>query len=547
MAWRKLPMMGAAVVLWVSCLPDGAPPPPSQTTGRHCASSADCAGDEHCARTTCGDPSCVEYVCVRGGAEGDACQGDSDCDKDIFVGNLGCPSGGACLDGRCEPACQHDSDCRSGVCVKYAGTADCGTCATSGHCDPLSGSGCAAGQDCQLVPTKEGSVATTCDGNAPSGAGAPAPTLEVLTLFTAYGTSPSNGDYGADSYPLCRLDHPSCASGTTCLPLDAPLGPIDGVEYGACRTLCDPWDPAACDPTREIFCMIDTQPGKAPVSLCAPFASACDDVGCTHWGPAGASCDIAAVATETRPVNTWCANGCATSSDCPSWEKCLGGSCVAGWPCNPLGHGADCGAPSQRCAVASDGSGGGTPSCRAAGSIGWPGRCAADADCVAGQACTHYGDPSAGVCEPYCNTVPAAIGDASGSCNSGECVAVSPAVAVPVPSLAPPFQTIGLGTCRVPCDPVDPAKSCPATFTCVAYVDSGGATHSDCVEPTGSGTGPGACATSPLQCAPGMACQSGSCVKWCYVGVQSTCNARMNCVPLQPAVVLGGTHYGTCQ
>jgi hypothetical protein len=460
-----------------------------------------------------------------------------------------------CDRGICTQACSTDHDCPSAMCIPRDG------CVVPATCDPITNAGCPDGERCSLWVLGPGEWATECNGlpstTYPDGGGARIPAqLHVSDVY--------QGEFGSggssEGEILCRLDHPSCAqapAGTKCLPLDGPtLGPIHGVTYGTCRMPCDPGqvtptkDPCSSYDVNDA-CMWETNAGRAPVATCLPisYLPCSDNMGgslndCIANLPVSAACASA---------YSSCAPSCATDADCPPTGTCKGGTCApTPIACDPFRVSTSC-AAGQTCVVQPDGKGGGTVACARSGGGTWPATCSVAQDCAAGGECVHYGDPAHGVCEPWCNLAGNVLGtpmpDYPQCSGATTCVSVTPATTIDLPTLGVGGTALVLGTCAVPCDPVDPSKACPSSLTCVPFVDADGKPQTDCIAPTGMGTGPNACTSSPLACAPGYTCRASdnACVKWCYVGVASSCPAGQSCVASSPPVTVSAVAYGTCQ
>ena len=480
-------------------------------------------------------PACLVLLVLLvavacGGANGGANGPNPECSNDYQCSGASLSFCSPLTD-LCTLPCQADSDCAAPhVCWQNG-------CVIEQTCDPLTNEGCPEGRTCRIVPGVMPPNATTVCGVGGS--------VGYLTVgaFYSSGTTP-------DTEPLCRIDHPMCPPGLACLPLDVPLGPVNGVSYSTCRVPCT-LGVTQC-PSGYV-CMVETNAGRPAIASCGLAATDCLGGGVTPFGP---------VCFTPYPDVCW--PSCSGNGDCPAGATCQAGQCVTiPLPCDPFQASKTCGA-GRTCVVHADGMGGGSLSCAPSAGATWPAACAADTDCAAGSACTHYGDPTHGICELVCNVGaswdPAdavscfpevcASGNPSVICNPHVCVSDDPAVTITVPHpLSIAVSTYGMGACRMMCDPVDPGNACLSSMTCLAFNDPSGALQTDCVAPTAMGMGAGACASSPLACAPGYTCRASdkACVKWCYVGVASSCPTGQTCAAASPAVAIRAVTYGTCQ
>lgn len=172
-----------------------------------------------------------------------------------------------------------------------------------------------------------------------------------------------------------------------------------------------------------------------------------------------------------------------------------------------------------------------------AGTAAYPAACATSnpSACAPGFGCVSYGDPEHGLCEGFCMSSGLSVCPGTQVCTSTIDIPQSPA-------------GIELGRCTTACDLANPSMTCPKAMTCVEFEDVNGTPTTDCIPPTGSGTGAGGCTSGPLACAPGYSCRAsdGACVPWCYVGQPASCTTG-SCVAATPALVVARIAYGTCE
>ncbi|HVY48919.1 MAG TPA: hypothetical protein VHB21_23680 [Minicystis sp.] len=446
--------------------------------------------------------------------------------------------------GLCKRRCASDADC-GGV---GQGLCDDGVCAMP--CDPMTNAGCAAA--CVFFP--HGSdTSTDCVAEDPYGCGPGQvgvneayASIEYLEDFASLGSLPK-------CEVLCRLDHPEdCAadpfaSVSACAPLDTGvLRDASGQRYGTCRGTCST---TGCVGTS--LCVDDVQPGKPASSTCL---SNCDFAGdsCCDPNPEYTTYPDDVLATCLAPYWTDCVPSCAADADCPAGQVCVppdrlppglcpGRQCVATcmlppWSCAPFWTTSGCDGD-QTCAMVPAAAGGWQFSCVPQGTSVYPEPCDVSAGgCAPGYVCVSYGTPTEGVCEARCAT--------TDGCATGQTCGETPG------EISYGDETIrDEGTCKRPCDPVDPASTCLSGMTCVEFGDADGIAEADCAFATGNGTGPGDCAGDPLACAPGYTCRpsDGACLAWCYAGQSSSCPMGTTCVVDAPPVVVQGVGYGTCQ
>jgi hypothetical protein len=168
-------------------------------------------------------------LCTAGGTRkpGEACERNEDCVPGAQCFEFGCA--GATKPKACLQFCRSDAECGAGRCSVGVPCMDRMTDfrVCSRACDPTGAAttGCAAGLSCFLFP---GEI-PDCDCRAPSRTGSDGqsckdsrecqPGLLCVTMSGA-GTC----------RPLCRLDDPKCAAGTTCTRLVNP----NFKSYGGC-------------------------------------------------------------------------------------------------------------------------------------------------------------------------------------------------------------------------------------------------------------------------------------------------------------------------
>jgi hypothetical protein len=447
--------------------------PPGRTgVGGACTRPQDCAaglfcvddgvGNQSC-RTLCntGDAgACGAEVCTALGGEVGVCIGacESECnanatrctaqgvqvcgqgDDDLCLEWLGatpCAAGQGCNDltGACEAACRADADCADAIVPMVC---QGGACRVSSQCDPATGMGCQAPDQCFLASDSGGGVClTTCDSVAPD-----CPAGEACVQFgnAAYCLTPGNVPVGG----ACSRAT-DCVAGATCLD--------DGAGSGLCFTLCNFQAPGAvcaagticqdlgidgrlgvCAATCQDECLAGSSVCSADgtgIQTCGEFdddacldlgpATACTDetrcnpntVACEYYCDVDAHCpvgfgvpyqcvDNACVARECRVGNNACAPGVAGTICIPADpQDPTAGLCLS--TCEPLVAG-DCG-PYGACDFNGDGAGGLAFTCLPAGAAQEFEACDA-VRCGQGLGCLPF-DGQAGTeyyCVVYCDT-----------------------------------------------------------------------------------------------------------------------------------------------
>lgn len=171
----------------------------------------------------------------------------------------------------------------------------------------------------------------------------------------------------------------------------------------------------------------------------------------------------------------------------------------------------------------------GRAACVTAGSRGRHQRCTTVGECAAGLTC--YYD----VCMPLCAANSDCAGAGTPLCSDRQYE--SGGVAKPVP---------GLRVCTAQCDPLNPAKVCGASTTCLFHSKS----VTTCAA-AGLSTTATSCASNRFACAPGYVCVSGGdCKRWCRIGLAGDCPGGKACtklpVPAGSEPTIGTIEYGVC-
>ena len=270
---------------------------------------------------------------------------------------------------------------------------------------------------------------------------------------------------------------------------------------------------AAALPARAILVLV----------LAAAGCASAHGAGGGDGGGGGSDAGSNGIDASIAPDGMADANNCA-KQPCSLTPQC---GCAAGMACdldgNDLANGAT--------------------TCRMSGAGQETTTCTAVEDCDAGYGCI------GGRCRRWCATDTDCPG-AGGQCLVG---VVFGANQTPVP---------GAITCTTDCDPTSSAPTaCPATWGCHIYQNSTTMTYlTDCDAAPATGGGKGAlCDTNGNgDCAPGLDCialtQGGTttneCLQSCVCPggncAAGTCTLGGSCNGFSPAVVIGGTTYGTC-
>jgi hypothetical protein len=331
--------------------------------------------------------------------------------------------------------------------------------------------------------------------------------------------------------PIEPREHPTCCTAALCAQLQGTC------DAETCRCV-----PAAACCTTE---------------LCAAAGMACDAGTCrcarVTCQVEGAHCDESLVPGEDgRLVCTATSAGLVCLRRVEGWTGCAGGVC-GNW-------------------------GSGSCTCGWFGCTPWEDFCGPDQDCVTGP----YQPLTSGTCGVAGNVGEGEVCFSSDVCASGlacqsvcvrvECGLAPGAPSCPAGRVCRPLDAWGLlGTCRVPCDPYDPAGPCGPGQWCrgpCAYLESAlfcseadaptyGLLGGWCT-PYRDGSIPqegAACDSAP--CAPGFLCAGGVCLEACPAGLppdaavrdQAACAPGLECAPVQanwPIVTAGGACATPC-
>jgi hypothetical protein len=354
-----------------------------------------------------------------------------------WVPALACGAGLACndLSGTCEPACRGNADCADPIipmaCVQ-------GACKVQSECDPATGMGCAAPEQCLLATNSGGGVCLqSCDALAPNCAGGtaciqfgnaaycltpgrvPAGGECALATDCVAGTACLQDDAGSHCYPLCNVQMPgnTCVAGAACtdLGIDGRLGAcvsscqdecLDGTSLcsadGTGTQICGQFDDDAC---------LDLSPVTACENeqRCNPTTIACEyycdiDAHCPEgFGVPYACVNNECVARNCRVGMDNCAPGVANTVCIPADPADpAAGLCLGN--CDPL-NAASCGAFGA-CDYLGGANGTLEFVCLPAGASGEFEDCS-QARCQQGLGCLPFNDPETGdfqACVAYCDT-----------------------------------------------------------------------------------------------------------------------------------------------
>ena len=385
----------------------------------------DCTSDCNAGDTRCGG----------GGVE--AC-GQSDDDLCLeWLPGVRCGAGESCseLSGACEPACRNDVDCANPLvpsrCVQ-------GACQVESACDPSTGMGCVAPDQCFLATNNgDGVCLETCDplGNACAGG-------ERCLIFGGSGYCGRAGNVPAGGACESSAD---CVAGAGCFD--------DGVGV-RCYTLCDFEAGAACAAGAACTdlgidgrlgvcvegCQDECLDGSNVCSMDGAGTQSCgqfDDDGCLDLGP------VTPCGDELRcnPNTVACEYYCDIDAHCPASfgvpYQCVDNQCVA----------RDCNVGMNNCA---------------------PG--------VAGTAClpADVNDPGAGgICLVSCNPLLDGRCGANGRCDYVPTTPNSVAFACLPAGVGGEFEDCSEGSCSdgFGCLPFDDGNG-GTLFACVAYCDT---------------------------------------------------------------------------
>lgn len=384
----------------------------------------------------------------------------------------------------------------------------------------------------------------------------------LLTVATACGGTVSSQEDlrpdASDVFEVTDVEGPDLSINETDSPDDQRDLWVDSVQDAEDRPTCCTEAICAqllsiCDPAT---CLCRPGTNCCTEELCAAAGMACDTDTCrcarVPCQLEGVRCDdslvpgdfgrLVCTATSVglvclRRVTGW--TGCG-SSVCGAWDD---KGCTCGWVgCTTF---EDICGPGQNCLIGSYApmtSG----ACGVAGTLREGEVCNGPESCAPGLACQSV-------------------------CVRVECGLAPGAPGCPVGLTCRPLDPWGLlGTCRVPCDPYDPAGPCgsgewcrgpcaylePAPFcqtaTAATYGLLGGwCSASQDVSPAGANQ---ACEVAP--CAPGLLCAAGVCLEACPAGLsagdvrdQAACSPGLECAPVQanwPISTPGGACATPC-
>ncbi len=285
---------------------------------------------------------------------------------------------------------------------------------------------------------------------------------------------------------------------------------------------CDDGNTTSGDGCSEV-CAVETTAPACGNGI-REVGEACDDGNTAAGDGCSATCSAESVCGNgTREGSEACDDGNTTSGDgcSPSCQTETATACM-------LVPQAGC-AAGQACDLEDDGD----TSCRAVTAQGNSNsHCAVDTACRAGYTCTDDGDPAnASWCARFCIT------DANCTGTGSRCVfALSSSGGAP----------LGVDVCSNACDPYA-QTGCPSQMGCIAR-DATAGDYTDCrylgATPDGSSC------TATADCQPGSDCVSAggvkTCESYCIVGNNATCPQFQTCHAFTHDIVIGTTHYGSC-
>lgn len=161
----------------------------------------------------------------------------------ICSGLYSCETGSLCVQtssttSLCTKYCDADNQCSGGICLIQLTDPNNpngvlqGVTLCTDSCDPVTASGCPAGQglSCQLYQEQDGQMRTftLCSGSGAVGQGGTCTKNEDCQVGSACFTV---GGMSQECLKYCKVNSPSCPAGTACQ--DIMLN-YNGVEYGAC-------------------------------------------------------------------------------------------------------------------------------------------------------------------------------------------------------------------------------------------------------------------------------------------------------------------------
>jgi hypothetical protein len=250
----------------------------------------------------------------------------------------------------------------------------------------------------------------------------------------------------------------------------------------------------------------------------APFA---DDV------PAAATTPAETPEQNSAPPKSPQSGPVTTGSDA-GMEADAPDTCVRAAPSNKCGVAPQCGCTLAQTCDVPDSSG--NAECVVAGTAKMGAPCVATAGCAVGLTCLF------GTCHAFCGNP----GSACTAAGTGSCVQVKDTASMPVPNLS---------VCRVACDLRD-ANSCGGTTAAgsgACVLDEKDET--DCA--TAGTAALNASCGGAVACGAALVCvvtgsaTTGSCKKWCRVGMPD-CGGTTACGAFGTPLMVGGVQYGAC-
>jgi hypothetical protein len=321
------------------------------------------------------------------------------------------------------------------------------------------------------------------------------------------GAPPPPADAGRDAREPPTLEDggtpPTAEDGGTRPTVDSGPGP-------ACTSAADCSDGLACNGVER--CELGRCVAGTPLRCddgvpCT--ADACEEPGTCRYTPMDSLC----------PAGQRCgATGCTSSGACSES------------PCRLISP--QCGCPSgQACYLA----GGSMRACATAGAGAEGTACTSSSSCAPGLDCVNLSvvaSRSITQCARYCGTDSDCMGAGSLCLH-----ALDDGMGGAIP---------GVRICTRACNPVR-QTGCATGLMCNVYRESIGSMRflTDCTGPAGTRTRGQSC-TQDIDCAPGLACISSRCYRWCDVATNEGCLGAELCSPLTPRAVVGGTEYGVC-
>jgi hypothetical protein len=269
-----------------------------------CIANAPCSGDPQCGAPdlVCEANACV-LGCARTGAP--ACPADTSCNE---------------LTGRCRPggpSCRGDIDCTppASICLPASSTCEAGCLATgcalpeicdemTGHCfDPLNpagmplGSSCAGHADCASLDCFDFGIGPRC--------------------VKSCGTSAD-----CDATSICQVHN----GAKMCVPIALTPGGSFANPIGAACSSSNECHSNHCDDGQCVeLCDRNADCGGGVCSISVPtpedvFGSCAGPIGAT---PPGQSCNVGMECQSGVCFNFVCTSLCATTPDCPSGQVCF--------------------------------------------------------------------------------------------------------------------------------------------------------------------------------------------------------------------------------